>query len=330
MTWHSIVNAIRGRQHRAHGDPGPFFTLSLDPLWITTLDGCFTRVNPAFTRTIGHSEAELLATSLLDLLHHEDRCRAAAPIAGLARGTPITDIESRFHCADGSYKWITWSSTPFHAEGSAYMVGHDRTRRKLDEAALRDAEARCVCAVENSTDAFFAVDRSWRLIRVNQQAEHLWMRDRNNVLGRRLWDVFPEAVDSRFHQVYQQAMETGAPAHLEEFYPHAPLDRWLEVHVYPSEEGLAVYCRDVTQRRRSEEKIQRALQEKEVLLREVHHRVKNNLQVICSMLRLQARYFHDEVLLQTLRDCRERVLVMALLHDQLHRAKDLSRIDLGE
>jgi two-component sensor histidine kinase len=72
------------------------------------------------------------------------------------------------------------------------------------------------------------------------------------------------------------------------------------------------------------------LQEKEVLLREVHHRVKNNLQVICSMLRLQERNIRDDTLLQVLRDCRARVHAMAMLHDQLHRAKDFSNINLGE
>ena len=66
-----------------------------------------------------------------------------------------------------------------------------------------------------------------------------------------------------------------------------------------------------------------------MLLREIHHRVKNNLQVICSLLRLQEGYIHDETLRQVLKECRERVHAMAILHDQLHRAKDLSSIDLG-
>jgi two-component sensor histidine kinase len=91
-----------------------------------------------------------------------------------------------------------------------------------------------------------------------------------------------------------------------------------------------VYFRDVTERHLANEKINRTLQENEVLLREVHHRVKNNLQVICSMLRLQERNFGDETLLQALRECRERVMAMAMLHDQLHRAKDFSNINLGE
>jgi len=307
----------------------PFFALSPDLFCIATLDGHIHRVNPAFSATLGHLEPDLMATNILDLLHPENRPAAAAAIAGLANGNPIAELESRFRCADGSYRWLAWSSTPFPAKGLAYTVAHDRTRRRLDEEALSQSEARCVCALESTTDAFFAVDSDWHLTRVNQQAERLWMCHRDDVLGRNLWEMFPEAFGGPFHKIYEQVMRTGEPAHLEEFHP-APFDRWFEVHAYPSAEGLAVYFRDVTERRDAEEKMKRTLQEKEVLLREVHHRVKNNLQVICSMLRLQERNFRDETLLQALRECRERVMAMAMLHDQLHRAKDFSNINLGE
>lgn len=334
MAWQSILVAIERSLNRSHSNPqrmpvDPFFVLSLDLFCINALDGHFHRVNPAFIATLGHPEPDLLATNILDLLHPEDRPAAAAAIAGLAHGNPIACRESRFRCADGSYKWLAWNSTPFPAVGLAYTVARDRTRRKQDEEALFQSEARCVCALESTTDAFFAVDPDWRLIRVNQQAERLWMRHRDDVLGRNLWEVFPEAVGGPFHRMYEQVMRTGTPAHLEEFHP-APHDRWFEVHAYPSSGGLAVYFRDVTERRDAEEKIKRTLQEKEVLLREVHHRVKNNLQVICSMLRLQERNFRDETMLQVLRECRERVMAMAMLHDQLHRAKDFSNINLGE
>jgi PAS domain S-box-containing protein len=248
----------------------------------------------------------------------------------LASGSSITCQESRFCCADGYYKWVAWSSAPFPAEGLAYAVLRDIDKRKLDEQALRQSNARLANVLDSMTDAFFSVDREWRLIYVNPEAERLLMHQRADLLGRNFWEVFPEAVDGPFYRLYDQVMRTGTPGHLEESSPHPPLNRWFEVHAYPIEEGLSVYFRDATERRASEERITRALQEKEVLLREVHHRVKNNLQVIYSMLRLQAGYVHDEQLLRVLGDCRERVRAMALLHDQLHRAKDLSSINLAE
>lgn len=333
IAWRSIPPAIRRSLNRCRRNRislDPFFALSPDPFCITTLAGHLQRVNPAFIATLGHPEPILLATNILGLLHPDDRPTAATAVAGLAQRTPIAEMESRFRCANGSYKWLAWTSTPFPAVGLAYTVALDRTGPKHDQEVLRESEARCVCALESTTDAFFAVDRAWRLIRVNQQAERLWMCHRDDVLGRNLWEVFPAAVGGPFHRLYEQVMRTGMPAHLEEFYPHPPHARWFEVHAYPSAEGLAVYFRDVTSRHDAEEKIKRTLQEKEVLLREVHHRVKNNLQVICSMLRLQERNLRDDTLLQALRASRERVMAMAMLHDQLHRAKDFSNINLGE
>jgi PAS domain S-box-containing protein len=305
-----------------------FFALSLDMLCVVTLDGRFRRVNPALTKTLGHPEADLLSSGILDFVHVADREATAARIRELACGNPIVYFENRLCCEDGAYKWLAWSIAPSLAEGVAYAVARDRTRQKLDEQALRQSNARLESVLESITDGFFAVDRAWHLIRVNPQSERLWMRPRQDLLGGNLWEVFPEAADGPFHRLFGQVIDTGAPAHLEKFYP--PFNRWLEVHAYPSVEGLSVYFRDVTERRQAEDKIGRALREKEVLLREVHHRVKNNLQVICSMLRLEAGRSHDEKLSQVLRDCRERVMAMAMLHDQLHRAKDLSNINLGE
>ncbi len=307
-----------------------FFDLSLDPLWISTLDGHFRRVNPAFIAALGHPENDLLGRNMLDFIHPDDRPAAAAALAVLAHGSPAATLESRFSCAGGSSKWLAWTSTPLPSEGLAYTVAHDLTRRRLDREALRQSEAQRACAMECSSDAIFTLDRAFRLTGLNQQAERLWNRTRHDILGRNLWDVFPEAVGGPFFKLYERVMRSGKPGHLEEWYPHAPHNRWFEVRAYPRTDGLAVYFRDSTGRRQAEEKIKRAFEEKEVLLREVHHRVKNNLQVVCSMLRLQERQLTDDTLLQVLRECRERVMAMAMLHDQLHRARDFSNLNLGE
>lgn len=331
MSWHSTrFNSIRGPHSRSNlklRSVDPFFALSLDPLWIASLDGRFRRVNPALLRALGHSETYLLSVPILDLVHPADRVTASAALESVAAGRRNAGLRTRFLCADGSHKPFHWRSVP--ASGLAFAVAHDLSRRELQDQALLQSDALCACAFESTTDAFFAVNYGWRLIRVNRKAATVWMRDRKALLGRHLWEVFPEAMGGPLHRVYDQVMRTGVPAELEEFFPYAPHKGWFQVHVCRSPEGLAVYFRDVTARRQAEERVRQTFEEKEVLLREVHHRVKNNLQVICSMLRLQERNSHDQTLLQALRDCRERVMAMAMLHDQLHRAKDFANICLG-
>jgi PAS domain S-box-containing protein len=303
-----------------------FFTLSLDMLCIATLDGHFKRVNPAFTRTLGHTESQLLARNILDFVHSDDREATAVQLQELARGNPMAYFENRLRCTDGSYKWIVWSSAPILADGMAFAVARDNTRQRLAEQDLRQSNARLTWVLESTTDAFVTLDGGWNFTYLNPEAERLLRCTSADLLGCSIFEL-PPAADKFIHR-FEQAELAGIAAHFEEFY--APFNQWMEVHAYPSIEGLSIYFRDITKRHQTDENSRRSLQEKEVLLREIYHRVKNNLQVICSLLRLQAGHVEDQRLSDVLRECRERVQVMALLHDQLHRAKDLSSINLGE
>ena len=94
--------------------------------------------------------------------------------------------------------------------------------------------------------------------------------------------------------------------------------------------GVEGTLRDISERKRAEQKLLASLQEKNVLIKEIHHRVKNNLQIISSLLYLQESRTSDLSLKEAVKDCRNRVLSMALIHEDLYRSRDLRSIDFGK
>ena len=133
------------------------------------------------------------------------------------------------------------------------MVFQDATERRRHEAALRESEERHRTILESITDAFFALDRDWRFTYVNRQAEALLGRSRGDLLGKSLWEEYPGTVGNDIERRYRRAMGGGEAVEFDEFYP--PHDRWYENHLYPSPDGLSVYFRDITERRRHEERL---------------------------------------------------------------------------
>jgi PAS domain S-box-containing protein len=129
-----------------------------------------------------------------------------------------------------------------------------------DLSALREAEAnaerigeRLVRTLENVTDAFYTLDREWRFTYVNREAERVQQKTRAELLGRVVWEVFPEAVGTVFDTQFHRAIDTGETVAFVSYYP--PLDLWAEVRAFPSEDGLAVYFLDVGAKRAAEEEL---------------------------------------------------------------------------
>ena len=126
-----------------------------------------------------------------------------------------------------------------------------RNRTESAAAAQRAAET-----LESMSDAFFTLDSEWRFTYLNPQAEAILERRREDLLGKNMWEEFPEGVGSGFYDEYQRALREQVPVRFEEHYE--PLGRTLEIRAYPVTAGLAVYFTDVTDDRRRDERLRQA------------------------------------------------------------------------
>ncbi|MBI5366092.1 MAG: response regulator [Planctomycetes bacterium] len=120
---------------------GRFFTLTGHMLCIAGFDGRFRRLNPAWERTLGFSQEELLARPWLDWVHPEDR--AATVAAGerlMLQGLELTSFENRYRTRDGAWRWLDWNCVPVPGENLIYGVALDVTERKRVEEELRHAQ----------------------------------------------------------------------------------------------------------------------------------------------------------------------------------------------
>jgi signal transduction histidine kinase len=125
-----------------------------------------------------------------------------------------------------------------------------------DVTSERKSEGRALATLESMTEAFYTLAPDWTFTYLNAQSEVFLRRARQDLIGRNLWELFPEAVDTPFHEQFLKAAREQVAVEFEEYYP--PFDAWFAVRVYPTREGLAVYYEDVSKRRQIESQLRQA------------------------------------------------------------------------
>ena len=125
-------------RQRAKAELGQFFNLSPDLLCLVGADGYFKRLNPAFSKSLGYSDDELLARPFIEFVHPEDRPATLVEFERLlTTTTPTYYFENRYRCQDGSYKWLNWSAVAASSKGLLYAIARNITRQKQQQEALR-------------------------------------------------------------------------------------------------------------------------------------------------------------------------------------------------
>jgi PAS domain S-box-containing protein len=170
----------------------------------------------------------------------------------------------------------------------------------------------------------------YRFLEVNPAFERITGIKQKNIAGRTMLELSPDT-DKRWIEALGHVALTRGTLHLEETRSDLAPGKVISATVFSPMAGqFAMIFTDVTARKRAEDGVKASLAEKEVLLREIHHRVKNNLQVVSSLLNLQSRAIKDETALAAFSDSRARVRAMALVHETLYRSQDLGSLNMRD
>lgn len=226
-------------------------------------DGTIETGNPAFARLFGIEGQQLPGTHLRDYLKPPvtpslfppaliDGTLEAHTAEHPAKTDQGREIWVRYHCS------LDNTSKPPRVIMVVREISDEkRLQKRLErsEHRARGLAEKLTTTLESITDAFFTVDHHWRFTYVNREAERVLQRSRGRLLGSVIWHAFPELLGTRVESEYRAAVAEGTAAHFELFYQ--PVQGWLEVNAYPSEEGLAVYFRDVTAYKRTQAELER-------------------------------------------------------------------------
>jgi PAS domain S-box-containing protein len=306
-----------------------------------TLTGIIQSWNRGAERVYGYRGEEVIGRSISLLCPLNRMDEVPAMLGRIARGEHVRNVETVQRRKKGDRIDVSLTISPVKDSGGCVMgasaIARDVTEKKRIEAALRDNEARFRMMADTAPVMVWMAGPDTHITFVNKRWLEFTGRTVEEEVGDNWFTGIHPAELERCRQSYLDAFSSEQPFFLEyRLRRHDGEYRWIidtGVPLFDDDGRFGGYigtCVDLTERKDMEDQLRRMLKEKESLLREVHHRVKNNLQVISSLLNLQSASIKDPAVNQLFRECQVRITSIALLHETLHRSNDLSRIKMGD
>ncbi|MGN6394512.1 MAG: PAS domain S-box protein [Mucilaginibacter sp.] len=207
--------------------------------------------SPSSQGITGYSDVARSDCEILDLVHPADKKLVRQLFRELLNLPAVPKMLTfRTRHQKGHYIWIECIFTNMLADKSIASIVcnfRDVTGRKHAEEEIRKKTAQVENILESISDGFIALDKSFRYVYANKKTGEMLGCDPESLIGCRVWDVFPDAVDSATYNAFNKSFETQKYVCHEDYYE--PLNLWQENHIYPSPSGLSVFIRNITEKK---------------------------------------------------------------------------------
>ncbi|MEH2249631.1 hybrid sensor histidine kinase/response regulator [Nostoc sp.] len=235
-------------------------------------NGSIMEANDAFLKMVGYTREDLSANQMKwrEMTPPEYLLLSERTVEELRTTRVCKPFEKEYIRKDGDRIPVLLGSV-LVGDTQETVIGFvvDLSERKQAEAALQQANERNTRTLENMSDAFITLDRDWRIIYQNAEAERINGKLRTEVIGKSHWEEWSASVGTNVERQYRRAMAEQIPVHFEHhYYFPSKYDLWLEIHAYPSEDGLDIFFRDISER----QQVEQTLREKEERLRLANER----------------------------------------------------------
>jgi PAS domain S-box-containing protein len=310
-------------------------------------EGNFLQVNDQLSKIIGYSSKQLLLKNITDLTHPDDRNKKGNKNKAFIIGEKEnTTIEKRYIHSSGAIVFASVTMSIVRDEKNkpdyAIVVIQDITEKKKADRQIKTQAAKLNAIIESSSHHIWTINGDMALTSFNRNYSELmhrryqsWVKIGDNIVSSAKYNSSAE-YNNYWQKKYKEAFAGKSQQFEASFIEKNGTASWLEVYLNPivGADGaineVSGIGHDITEKKISEEQIRQSLKEKEVLLKEVHHRVKNNIQVISSILNLQSSYVKDANTINMLKECQNRIKSMAFIHESLYQTKDFSKINFQE
>jgi len=257
------------------------------------------------------------------------------------KGENVVAIETFLHPKTKINRTYEANYNPIIINGEIMGISvfsRDITEQKEIEKQMLNTQTQLAAIINNTTDIVVSIDRNYNIVQFNQLLFDMVKRRYGKDIkeGMPILETMEEENHKDILNIYERVFrEEKSVVAVETFAVSESRKLYFETNYNPIRQdgktvGIAIFSRDISEKIASETDLRGALKEKEVLLKEVHHRVKNNLQVISSILNLQTSYVKDKETASILKECQNRIKTMAYIHESLYQTKDFLQINFSE